>query len=231
MQQMLVGEGRHADFASGSRKLEGESDGDFEARLAAAFRGSGAQIAWLCVTPGPYVPPLIRAAIAARMNVLVEKPWVYSREVTEGLQQAARHAGLQTAVHFEFCMLAEVEKWRGEFGDREELTFGGIFDVSVADRSRIPVMQNLGSHLVAMQEYAVPRSAISRIDCHYEAVDQRRVFLDGGQGRVGEIDFLGSKEPIIQRFLGLFEGSLGGGGFLLDFDFGWRVNERLGRFS
>jgi hypothetical protein len=128
-------------------------------------------------------------------------------------------------------MLAELEKWRNEFGDREGLRFGGVFDVSAADRSKIPVMQNLGSHLVAMQEYAVPRSAISAIECHYEAVDQRRVFLDAGEGRVGEIDFLGSGEPIIQRFLGLFEGSLGGGSFPFNFGFGWRVKEKLAQLS
>ena len=208
---MLAGDGRRADFASGSRRMEGESDEDFETRMAAAFRFSGAQIAWLCVPPGAHVPPLIRAALAARMHVMVEKPWVYSREETAGLQEIARRAGLQTAVHFEFCMLAELQKWRREFADRDGLSFGGIFDVNVKDHSKLPVMQNLGSHLVAVQEYAVPRSAILRIACHYEAVDQRRVFLDGSEGRVGEIDFLGSREPIIQRFLGLFEESLGGG--------------------
>jgi hypothetical protein len=231
MHQMLVSDRRRADSASGSRRLEGESDEEFEARMAAAFRGSGAQIAWLCVTPGAHVPPLIRAALAAHMHIIVEKPWVYSREDTEEMQESARRAGMQTAVHFEFCMLAEMEKWRNEFGDRDGLRFGGIFDVSVADRSKIPVMQNLGSHLVAMQEYAVPRSAISGIGCHYEAVDQRRVFVDGSDGRVAEIDFLGSQEPIIQRFLGLFEKSLGGEEFLFDFDFGWRVKEKLERLS
>jgi hypothetical protein len=231
MHQMLAGDGRCAGLASRSRRMEGESDGDFEARMAAAFRDSGAQIAWLCVTPGAHVPPLIRAALAARMHVMVEKPWVYSRGETAGLQEIARRAGLQTAVHFEFCMLAELQKWRKEFGDREGLTFGGIFDVSAGDHSKIPVMQNLGSHLVAVQEYAVPRSAISRIACHYEAVDQRRVFLDGSDGRVGEIDFLGSREKIIQRFLGLFEESLGGGIFPFDFDFGRRVEERLEQLS
>lgn len=231
MQQMLVGEGRRADFAADYRQMGGEPGEECEARMAAAFHSSGAQIAWLCVTPGVHVPLLIRAALAAGMHVLVEKPWVYSQEETAALQEIARHAGLQTAVHFEFCMLAELEKWRREFADREGLRFVGIFDVSAADRSKILVMQNLGSHLVAMHEYAVPRSAISSIECHYEAVDQRRVFLDSGGGRVGEIDFLGSGEPIMQRFLRLFEGSLGRGSFPFDFGFGWRVKEKLERLS
>ncbi len=231
MREMLVGEGRRAGFASGSRRLDGESDEDFEARMAIAFRDSGTLIAWLCVAPGAHVPPLIRAALAAGMHVLVEKPWVYPRQETTELQEIARRAGLRTAVHFEFCMLAELQKWREEFGDCKEFRFAGVFDVNSSDRLQIPAMHNLGSHLGAMHEYAVPRSAISEIGCHYETVDQRRVFLDGTAGRVGEIDFLGSREPIIQRFLGLFEESLAGEKFLFDFDFGWRVKEKLERLA
>jgi hypothetical protein len=231
MQQMLVGEGRRVGFASSYRRLDGEPDGDFEARMATEFRNSGAQIAWLCVTPGAHVPPLIGAALTAGLHVLVEKPWVCSREQTSEMLEAARRAGLRTAIHFEFCMLAGLQKWREGFGDGQGLTFGGVFDVSAADRLQIPAKHNLGSHLVAMHEYAVPRSAISKIDCHYEAVDQRRVFLEGNEGRVGEIDFLGSAEPVIQRFLALFEKSLDGGEFLFDFDFGLRVKETLDRLA
>jgi hypothetical protein len=231
MQQMLVGQGRRVEFAGSSRRIQEETDGDFEARMATAFRDSGAQIAWLCVTPGAHVPMLIRAALAAGLHVLVEKPWVYSRHETEELQKIARDAGLRTAIHFEYCMLGELEKWREEFGDGDGLAFGGDFDVSAVNRLQIPAMQNLGSHLVAMHEYAVPRSLISKIDCHYEAVEQRRVFLDKTAGRVGEIDFLGSKEPIIQRFLGLLEERLGGGEFSFGFDFGLSVKEQLERLG
>jgi hypothetical protein len=231
MHQMLVGKGRRADFAASTRKRDGETDGDFEGRMTAALRDTGAQIAWLCVAPGEHVPRLIRAALAAGLHVLVEKPWVCSRQETAELQEIARRAGLRTAVHFEFCMLEELQRWREEFGDGQGLTFGGVFEVSASDRLQIPAIHNLGSHLMAIHEYAVPESAISKIDCHYEAADQRRVFLEGSEGRVGEIDFLGSAEPIIQRFLVLFEKSLGGGGFLFDFDFGWRVKEKLERLS
>ena len=88
-------------------------------------------------------------------------------------------------------------------------------------------MQNLGSHLVAMREYAVPQSGLSEILCGYELPDERMVWLKSGNERVASIDFLGSREPIVQRFLALFEKSLFGKPFPFDFAFAQRVNENL----
>ena len=88
-------------------------------------------------------------------------------------------------------------------------------------------MQNLGSHLLAMREYAVPHSGLSKIRCGYELPDQRMVWLESGKQRVASIDFLGSKEPIVQRFVARFENSLDGKPFPFDFAFAQRVNENL----
>ena len=82
MHAMLMDEGRRAEFASGLRRQSNESSGAYESRLAQTFSGSSAQIAWLCVPPGAHVPTLIRAAFAAGLHVIVEKPWIYSREET-----------------------------------------------------------------------------------------------------------------------------------------------------
>ena len=88
-------------------------------------------------------------------------------------------------------------------------------------------MQNLGTHLVAMREYAVPHSRLSNIYCGYELPDERTVWLDSAERRVATIDFLGSKEPIVQRFLARFENSLDGSTFPFDFAFAQRVNENV----
>lgn len=227
MHAMLTGEGRRAEFASGLRRQSNESSGAYESRLAQTFGGSSAQIAWLCVPPGAHVPTLIRAAFAAGLHVIVEKPWVYTREETTELQDAATMAGLKGGVHFEYCLLSEIENWRREYEHQDGLEFGGTFNVHAADHLGISAVQNLGSHLMAMREYAVPNSRLSEIHCGYELPDQRMVWLETDKKRVASIDFLGSKEPIVQRFLARFENSLDGKPFPFDFDFAQRVNENL----
>ncbi len=227
MHAMLTGEGRRAEFASGLRRQSNESSGAYESRLAETFSGSSARIAWLCVPPGAHVPTLIRAAFAAGLHVIVEKPWVYTRAETAELQDAATRAGSKGGVHFEYCLLSEVENWRRQYEQQDGLEFGGTFNVHAADHLGISAMQNLGSHLGAMREYAVPHSGQSKIHCGYELPDERMVWVDSGKKRVASIDFLGSKEPIVQRFLARFENSIDGKAFPFDFDFAQRVNENL----
>jgi hypothetical protein len=227
MHAMLTGEGRRAEFASGLRGQSNESSGAHESRLAQTFSDSSAQIAWLCVPPGAHVPTLIRAAFAAGLHVIVEKPWIYTPAETAQLQDAATRAGLKGGVHFEYCLLSEIESWRRQYEQQDGLEFGGTFNVHAADHLRISAMQNLGSHLMAMREYAVPHSRLSKIYCGYELPDERMVWVDSDKKGVAGIDFLGSKEPIVQRFVARFENSLGGKPFPFDFDFAQRVNENL----
>jgi hypothetical protein len=227
MHGMLASEGRHAEFASGLRRATKESSAAHESRLAQTFSESSAQIVWLCVPPGAYVPILIRAAFTAGLHVIVEKPWVYSREETTLLQDAAAKAELRGAVHFEYCLLSEIENWRRQYEHQNGLKFGGTFNVHATDRLGISAMQNLGSHLMAMREYAVPHSHLSKIYCGYELPDERMVWLDSDKQRVATLEFLGSKEPIVQRFVARFENSLDGKPFRFDFAFAQRVNENL----
>lgn len=227
MHAMLVGEGRRAEFASGLRRQSNESSAAHESRLAQVFSESSAQIAWLCVPPGVHVPILIRAAFAAGLHVIVEKPWVYSREETARLQDAATEAGLKGGVHFEYCLLSEIENWRRQYEQQNGLEFGGTFNVHAADHLGISAMQNLGSHLMAMREYAIPHSRLSNIYCGYKLPDERTVWLDSNKQRVASIDFLASKEPIVQRFVSRFENSLDGKAFPFDFAFAQQVNENL----
>jgi hypothetical protein len=227
MQAMLLGEGRRAEFAPGLRREANENSGAHEARLAQTFSDSRAQIVWLCVPPGAHVPALIRAAIAAGLHVIVEKPWVYSREETALLQGAATRAALKDGVHFEYCLLSEIENWKRQYDQQNGLEFGGTFNVHAANRLGISSMQNLGSHLMAMREYAVPHSRLLKLYCGYEVPDERIVWLDSHKQRVATIEFLGSKEPIIQRFVARFENCLDGEPFPFDFAFAQRVNENM----
>jgi hypothetical protein len=227
MHAMLVADGRRAELAAGLRRGPGESSAAHESRLAQTFSESSAQIAWLCVPPGAHVPVLIRAAFSAGLHVIVEKPWVYSREETTLLHDAATKARLKGGVHFEYCLLSAVENWRQQYEQEQGMGFGGTFNVHAADHLGISAMQNLGSHLMAMREYAVPHSHLSKIYCGYQLPDERMVWLDSEKQRVATIQFLGSKEPIVQRFLARFENSLDGTTFQFDFAFAQRVNENL----
>jgi hypothetical protein len=227
MHAMLLAKGRRVEFAPGLRRETNESSGAHEARLTQTFSDSRAQIVWLCVPPGAHVPALIRAAIAAGLHVIVEKPWVYSREETALLRDAATKAGLKGGVHFEYCLLSEIENWKRQYEQQNSLEFGGTFNVHAADHLGTSAVQNLGSHLMAMREYAVPHSRLSKIYCGYELPDERTVWLDSHKQRVATIEFLGSKEPIVQRFVARFENSLDGEPFPFDFAFAQRVNENL----
>lgn len=230
MQALLVGEGRRVEFAPSPRREAGESDAEYEARVSRGFAGGAGQIAWLCVPPGAHVPPLIRAAIAAGLHVIVEKPWNYSGEKTAALQRAADAKNLKIGVHFEYCFLSAVERWRREYTQQADLRFGGIFNTSVSDHMGVSAMQNLGSHLFSIHEYAAPFAAIGEIRCAYDSGNQRTVWLESGKRRVDEIDLLAHQEPIIQRFLARFESGLFGDAFPIDLGFAQRVKETMDAF-
>ena len=106
---IISGEGRSVVAIEETRQLPFETEPDYVDRLAVAMRASSAQIAWLCVLPGPHVSLMIQAAIDAGLHVIAEKPWYGSNEDTQKLQSLARANGRIIAVHFEYLVLEEVE--------------------------------------------------------------------------------------------------------------------------
>ncbi|MBV9763020.1 MAG: hypothetical protein JO340_20835 [Acidobacteriaceae bacterium] len=211
MREVLESEGRRV------ARIEQTRVGADE--LTDELRRSAAQAAWLCVTPGPHVATMIRASIAAGLHVVAEKPWLCSAATTAGLEMEARERGLRVGVHFEYCLLEEVEAWRERFHDSQGLEFGGRFTTSRLDRQGIPALENFGSHLAAIRRHAAPKSQIAELACAYEAGDERRVWI-GDEC----IDFLRNREPLIQRFVERLEG---GAEFPFGLDFGLRVTEDL----
>lgn len=225
MQNILVTENRRVASIPETRRASGESDAAFRSRLAEAMTSSDAQIAWLCVLPGPHIPIMIEAALDARLHVVVEKPWQGSQRETTLLAARAKSLHRLIAVHFEYCFLEEVERWRRDFHPETGLRFGGRFFLSRPDHTRMPAMDNLGSHLLAIREYGVPQSAVQEIRCGYEQPNERSVWLERRNTRVAFIDLLANKEPIIQRFIAKVEASLDGPDFPLDLEFALRVSE------
>ncbi len=222
VQQVLDGQHRRVAVVSDARRRPDESSTGYTARLGGSLGAAGAQIAWLCVPPGPHVPALTHAALDAGLHVIAEKPWRYPEE-TETLARMARSAGLVVGVDFEYCLLDGVQRWAAEQEKGAGLRFGGEFTVTAGNRLGISAADNLGSHLLAIRELAAPAAEIGDITCGYERSPARRVWLDGPGGRIAEIDFADNTEPIMQRFVAGFEDAVDGGTFALDLAFAQRV--------
>ena len=223
MQGVLASEGRNVSLVAETRRASGETDDLYRARLSSAMAASKAQIAWLCVLPGPRMPFLIDAALDANLHVVVEKPWQASPLITASLIARAKVLRRLVAVHFEYCLLEEVERWRRDFQHGSGLRFGGHFFLNRPDHTGMSAMDNLGSHLLAIRAYAAPESAVQEIRCGYEQPDERCVWLEKRNSRAAFIDLLANKEPIIQRFIAKAEASLEGADFPFDLDFARRI--------
>src|SRR5580658_1994554 len=223
IEHILQSEGRRVATNPEARRASGERDAAYRSRLAEAMRASEAQIAWLSVLPGPHIPIMIEAALDAGLHVVVEKPWQGSERETASLSSRAKSLQRLIAVHFEYCLLEEVERWRRDFHAGTGLRFGGHFFLSRPDHTGMPAMDNLGSHLLAIRAYAVPQSAVQEIRCGYEQPDERCVWLERPNTRAASIDLLANKEPIIQRFIAKVEASLEGAAFPLDLEFALHV--------
>ncbi len=192
---------------------------------------SGAQIAWICVPPGPHIPLMIEAAIAAGLHAVVEKPWQCSRSQTDSLLELAAAKSVRLAVHYQYCLLKNIEAWRREFNTGTGLRFGGQFIVSRPNRLGIPALDNLGCHLLAIRAYAVPEAHVSEIRCAYDQRSERCVWVEAPDAQIYSVDFLDSTEPVIQRFIAQFEATLDGADFPFDLDFAFRVSMDLARLA
>ena len=227
MHPIIAGEGRGVGAIEETRQQPSETEAKYVSRLAQAMKESAAQIAWLCVSPGPHVTLMIQSAIEAGLHVVVEKPWYGSKEETERLQALASAGGRVLAVHYEYCMLEEVQKWRQEFYPGAGLRLGGRFFLSRPDQTGIPAIDNLGCHLLAIREWAVPSSEVSEIRCGYELPDERVVWLERKGQRIDSIDLLNHGQLIVQRFMEKVEAALDGAAFPFDLDFALRVANQL----
>jgi hypothetical protein len=223
MTSILAGENRSVASIQETRRGASESSSDYRSRLASRLAATGAQIAWLCVPPGPHVLPMLEACAESGVHAVVEKPWFGSPEETQAIQSFAHKNGIRLGVHYEYCMLEEVESWRIKLKMGVGLSFGGRFHHSRPNHLGISELDNLGTHLLSIRAYAVPESRVSEIVCAYEMPDQRQVWIEKEGKRIESLDLLPNTQPIIQRFMTKFEAALEGAAFELDLSFALRV--------
>ena len=223
MRPVLAGESKAFTTIEETRQRPAETDAAYVSRLASTMTASGAQIAWLCVLPGPHISLMIQAALEAGLHVIAEKPWYGSAEDVKRLQALAQERRRVLAVHFEYLVHPEVENWKRTFYPGEGLRFGGKFLLSRSDLSGILPMDNLGCHLLAIREYAVPAAEIADIQCVYEQPDERRVWLERNGQRIASIDLLQGSGRIIQDFMKKVEAALDEAAFPFDLNFALSV--------
>lgn len=226
---ILASEGRTVRFVEETRQRKDEGGEAYRSRLFAEMKTSGAQVAWLCVAPGEHLATMLGAALDAGLHMVAEQPWLMSAEETSRWMVRAKSQGCIVGVHYEYCLLDELEKWRGEYGGGAGLGFRGVFHHSRSGHLGLPAMDLLGTHLLSMREYAVPDSAVEQIDCGYELADARRVSLEDGRRMVATIDFLESSEPLIQRYVCRLEAAMESGEFIFGLRFAARVAEEAAR--
>jgi hypothetical protein len=226
MHKILENEGRRAGAIPHPRRQAAESETDYKVRLAGSIAATGAQIAWICVPPGAHVASMIEAALEAGLAIVVEKPWMCPRPLTERLAALARVKRLRIGVHYQLCFLESVERWRSEFRQGEGLRFGGHFILGRPHHIGVSAIDNVGCHLFSIREYAVPKSEVGEIRCGYEGAGERNVWLESEGRRAATIDFLENREPIVQRFIREFE-TAPGPAFALDLDFALRIHEAV----
>jgi hypothetical protein len=223
----ILAEAHRVSRVAGARRAAEETSSGYKERLSQALAGTGAQVAWICVPPGPHIPAIAEAVLEAGLHVIVEKPWLNSRQQSEALLETARRKGLVLGVHYEYCLLEAVENWRRDFDAGAGLEFGGCFTMSRADRLGIDATENLGSHLLAIRQYAAPQARVAEIRCAYQMADERQVWLQRAGRAVARADFWENREPIIQRFVEAVERAIGGAAFAFGLDFALRVAEAV----
>lgn len=231
MEIILAGEGNRVTTIRETRQLETESDASYVSRLAESMKVSRAEIAWLCVSPGRHVSLMIQAAIEAGLHVIAEKPWYGSAAETASLQKLARARRRLIGVHFEYLVHGEVEKWKSRFGPGSGVRFGGHFFLSRADHLGLPAIDNLGCHLFAIREFAVPASEVAEMRCAYERPEERLVWLEQEGTQIAAINLFQGSDRIIQGFMKKVEAALDGAAFPFDLDFALQVQEQLNAFK
>jgi predicted dehydrogenase len=232
MHEILTREGRRVAVIAEARQRAGESELEYMARVAADLKFSGAQVAWLCVPPGPHIPFLLQAALDVGVHAVVEKPWLCEREASEALAERARSRGLVVGIHYEFCLLDGVAAWRREFWKAEGLEFGARFLTSKVARRDTGALDDLGSHLFSIREYAAPRARVVEIECAYGMPDERRAWLVRAGGAISTVNFTVNAEPIVQRFIERFEdAATTGRGFPFGLEFAMRVADASREWS
>ena len=192
---------------SGTRRNSGESWQNYRRKWTQNISSTNADIAWIALPPGDHVPQLCEACLEAGCHTVIEKPWIYSNDVTENLEVLARRLSLKVGVNYQYLFLTEiVEAFDTKLSSlATAATLELIFTTSKPERRDISQFYNLGSHLFAIKKWAFDELGVSAMNFCCGQSDQRAVrILDQSGACIRHIDFTQSSEPLLQRFMNEF---------------------------
>ncbi len=192
---------------SRTRRDLGESWQSYRQKWAQDISSTDADIAWIAVPPGDHVPQLCEACLDAGCHTVIEKPWIYSSDVTEHLKIVAKRLNLKVGVNYQYLFLNEiVEAFETNFSRvANTATVELIFTTSKPKRRDISPFYNLGSHLFAIKKRAFDGLGISAMNFCCGKSDQRAIRIVDQYGAcIRHIDFTQSSEPLLQRFINEF---------------------------
>lgn len=192
---------------SRTRKDPGESWQSYRRKWTQDISSTNADIAWIALPSGDHVPQLCEACFDAGCHTVIEKPWIYSSDVTEHLKAVAKRQDLKVGVNYQYLFLTEiVEAFETKLSSlATAATVELIFTTSKPERREISPFYNLGSHLFAIKKWAFDEIGISAMNFCCDQPDQRAIrIVDQSGACIRHIDFTQSSEPLLQRFMNEF---------------------------
>lgn len=206
---ILNGMGRSVMVLPISRRHGGQSIEQYQSAVNKHLIKSSCNqdVVWLAVPPNDQVL-LASLLLENKYHVIVEKPWMASSQESSDIMATAQSSNRQISVHYQYCLLDELTKTRIEYNScAEDVIFSGVFTIARPNRLKIPALANLGSHLLAIRQYHFPGTTLGNIQSAYESESQRMCCLQDNS-RSLKVNFLGNREPLVQRFIHEFEASI-----------------------
>ena len=135
------------------------------------------------------------------LNLIIEKPWLYSFKETQRIIKLQKKKKLQIGVHYEYLYLKKLflEK-KIKLFNKKKSNFKGIFNVKSKIGINLSPLYELGSHLMSIKLLYFNKTMIQDFECSYNKKDCREIKLFNNK-KMFSLNFTHNKEPIIQRFI------------------------------
>jgi hypothetical protein len=156
------------------------------------------KIIWLAISPNKKKQFLIvKECLKKKFHLIIEKPWLVTKNKTEYLQKIQKKNNLLVGFHFEYLYLNFLKKNKFKFSN---LTNNVILNFHVKNKNlKNNHKSELGSHLVAIKKYYFPRIKNCKISTGFKK-NLRNISVKIKNKKIIH-NFTYNTENIIQKFL------------------------------